>query len=167
MKGKDSRAGFRKDRPTRMPLPKQHDTYASSRKAADAMVCDDCKVVYHGGKWFWGAPPLADVKDGLCPACRRIRDGYPAGTIHVPAAFLERREEVLGMIRNAEAAEKEEHPLERLMAVEDAPDGGLVVTTTGIHLSRAITSKLERRFHRKAHVHYPEEQHQMHVDWKE
>lgn len=155
----------RRDQPTRMPRPKEHDTYARRSKPAKATVCDACGVVYHGGRWYWGAPPLTDVNAGLCPACERIRDRYPAGTIRLPAAFLEQREEVLGLIRNAEEAEKAEHPLERLMDVEDAPDGGLVVRTTGIHLARVITSRLERRFHRQSRIRYPEEQNLVYVDW--
>lgn len=69
------------------------------------------------------------------------------------------------MLRNAERAEGEEHPLERLMDLVDEPDGSLVVTTTGLHLARAIANKLERRFHRHARIHYPGEQERVQVDW--
>jgi NMD protein affecting ribosome stability and mRNA decay len=128
------------------------------------MVCDDCGVVQHGGKWYWGAPPLAEVKSGRCPACQRIRDRYPAGTIHLHRAFLEHREEILQLIRNVEQHEKAEHPLERLMEVEES-DGRLVITTTGIHIARQIARKLVRRFHKRARVRYADEESLVHVDW--
>lgn len=172
MSGKHSRPesrrvpGPRKGHPPRMAQPKQHDTYAKEAKAEKARVCDRCGVVFHAGRWYWGAPPLTDVRGGLCPACERIRDHYPAGTIRLPEAFLEQRDEVLGMIRIAEEAEKEEHPLERVMDVEDDPEGGMVVTPTGTHLARAIAHKLERRFHRQARIRYPAEQNMIHVDWE-
>lgn len=166
MSAKESRPGRRQDHRPRMVQPKQHDPYARRKKAANAQVCDQCGVVFHAGRWYWGAPPLTDVKDGLCPACERIRDRYPAGTIRLPEAFMAQRDEVLGMIKNAEEAEKAEHALERLMDIEDGPDGGLVVTTTGIHLARAIANKLDRRFHRKARIRYVEEQALIHVDWE-
>ena len=156
----------RRDHPPRMPRPKQHDTYVERSKAAGATVCDGCGLVFHAGRWSPGPPPVADLGSGLCPACERVRDRYPAGTLRLPAAFLENREEVLNLIRNAEEAERPEHPLERLMDVEDLPEGGLVVTTTGIHLARAIAHKLERRFHRPARIRYPAEQNLVHVDWE-
>lgn len=167
MPRKPERPEPRKGHPPHMTQPKHHDTYARKRKSAGAEVCEKCGLVHHAGRWYRGAPPSnTDVDAGLCPACERIRDDYPAGTIRLPETFLDDREEVLALIRNAEEAESAEHPLERLMDVADDPDGGLVVTTTGIHLARAITNKLERRFHRQARIHYPEEQHLIQVDWE-
>lgn len=146
---------------------KIHDPYQRRRKPSDAVVCGDCGLVHHGGRWFRGAPPLADVHEARCPACERTRDRYPAGTIRVPADFLEQRDELLNMIRNAEQAESEEHPLERVMGMEDDPEGGLVVTTTGLHLARVIANKLERRFHRQAHLDYPENEYLLRVHWED
>ena len=155
----------RRDHPPRNPRPKQHDTYARRAKSAEAFVCDRCGVVNHGGRWYWGAPPLTDEHGGLCPACERILDRYPAGTIRIPAELLREHEGIHALIRNVEELEKAEHPLERLMDVEETPEGELVVTTTGIHLARAITGRLERVFHRDSRIRYPEEQHLLYVDW--
>ena len=166
MLDKHIEAGTRQDRTPHMPRPRQHDTYAHRRKRAGTSVCGGCGVVFRAGRWCWDAPPADAVEGGLCPACERIRDRYPAGTLRLPASFAEEREEVLGLIRNAEQSEKAEHPLERLMGIEDDPGGGLIVTTTGLHLARSIASKLERRFHRPARIRYPEESHLMHVDWE-
>jgi len=135
-------------------------------KPEGPVVCDRCSLVFHGGRWVRGAPPLADLASGLCPACERIRDRYPAGTLRLPAEFLAERAEVIGFLRNAARNESAEHPLERLMDVEDEPDGGLRVTTTGIHLARVIAHGLERRFHRRARIRYPDEEHLMLVDWE-
>lgn len=151
----------------REPESAPHDTYARTAKAAGTIVCSGCGVVYRDGRWAFGTPPSTDVEHELCPACQRIRDGYPAGTLRLPAAFLDDRDETVRLIRNAEEAERAEHPLERLMTLEDEPDGGLVVTTTGIHLARALANKLERRFHRQARIRYPEEEHRIQVDWEE
>lgn len=166
MSGKQGGPGPRKwEKPPRQVQPRHHDTYEPRAKPAQPIVCDGCSAVYDGGRWSWSGPRLTDVAGGLCPACQRIRDRYPAGTIRLAASFLEHRGEIERMVRNAEEAEREEHPLERLMDIEQGPDGGLVVTTTGIHLARAITSKLERRFHREARIRYLEEQNLLHVDF--
>lgn len=161
MAGKDQRPGPRRDH---RGEARGTDSYARAEKRG-TMACDTCGVVFHGGRWSWGAPPLGDVAGGLCPACERIRDRYPAGTIRIPGGLAAEREELQGLIRNAEEAERESHPLERLMTVEIEPEGGMVVTTTGIHLARAIAHKLERRLHRKAELRYPDEQRLLFVEF--
>ena len=149
----------------RPPNPRHRDNYPHDAKAEKASVCSECGLVLHGGRWTRGAPPTTDVGSRLCPACERVRDRYPAGTISVPSTFLAARDEVLGMIRNTEKAESEEHPLERVMDVEDAAGGGLLVTTTGVHVARAIAAKLERRFHSQARFHYSDGDRTVSVDW--
>ena len=122
-------------------------------------------VVQFGGKWRWGAPPLADVRGGLCPACERVRDHYPAGTLTIPASLVGDREELLGLIGNIERRESAEHPLERVIRIEESAES-TSVTTTGIHLARCLASKLSRRFGRKAKLRYPEEQHLLFAEWE-
>lgn len=157
--------GQKKDRPRGVPA-RGPGVHRRAAKAAGGLVCEDCGIVQHGGKWYFGAPPLAELARGRCPACRRIRDKYPAGTLRMPASFLARRDEVLGLIRNVEAAEKAEHPLERLMEIEES-DGHLVVTTTGVHLAREIAHKLAKQFHRKPRFRYADGEDLVHVDWEE
>jgi hypothetical protein len=126
-------------------------------------VCEDCGLVQHRGRWSSGAPPLTELRGGRCPACQRIRDRYPAGTIRLHPDLLEHRAEVLRLARNLERAERSEHPLERLMGVERADDH-LVITTTGVHLARRIARHLARRFHRRARIRYADGEERMHAD---
>lgn len=123
-------------------------------KGRGALVCAECHVVCHAGRWYWGAPPLTEVHAGRCPACTRIHARRPAGTLHLPRALLpEDADEVLNLVHNAEAEEKPEHPLERLMNVVSDPEG-LTVTTTGVHLAGVIAGKLERRLHRRPRIRF-------------
>lgn len=140
-------------RPRATP-PKNPAGEPRKHNAKAALVCEECKLIHHAGRWYAGAPPISEVESSLCPACKRVRDHDPAGEITVPEEFLEIREELLGMLSNAESAERAEHPLERLMEFEEGPDGSLIVSTTGVHLARAIANKLERRFHRQARFQY-------------
>jgi hypothetical protein len=134
-------------------------------KASGGLVCEDCGIVQRRGRWSFETPPPAQPAAGRCPACRRIHDKYPAGTLRLPAALLGRRDDVLRLIRNVEATEKAEHPLERLMAIEEAgPD--LIVTTTGVHLARELAHRLGRQFHRKPHLRYADGEDLVHVDWE-
>lgn len=156
-------SGSRKPHRTRNVQPRHHDSYAREAKMAESQVCDTCGVVYHGGRWYWGAPPLGDVRGGPCPACRRIADRCPVGTLRLPRSFLQQRDEVVHLIRNLERSERDEHPLERVMGIDD-DGGGLLVTTTGQHLARRIADRLERRFHSKPRIHYGDEN-TMRVEW--
>lgn len=165
MSRKQGGQGPERDLRRRPPNPHHEIKYPHHEKAAEALVCTECGVVHHRGQWYWGAPPVTHVEGALCPACKRIRARDAAGTLELDESFVPHRDEILGMIRNEEEAEKAEHPLERLMGVQDV-EGGLVVTTTGIHLARRIANKLERRFHRQARFHYGEGSEALRVDWK-
>ena len=144
--------------------PHHLDDEPHLQKPRNALVCTECGVVHHEGRWYWGAPPLAVVEDALCPACTRIRARDARGTLRLPPDFTHYRDEIVGLIRNQEKLEKEEHPLERLMDVRKTRKG-LVVTTTGIHIARRITSRLERRFHRKARMRFEDGEERVIVEW--
>jgi NMD protein affecting ribosome stability and mRNA decay len=146
-----------------MVQPREHDTYRKRAKSAEVLRCPDCGVYCHAGRWSWEAPPGADLGSTVCPACRRIKDRYPAGTIRLHGELGELRDELLALFRNLEEQEKAEHPLERLMGIVDTK-GGLEVTTTGIHVARCIAGALERRFHGKVRIRYPPEQDLVQVD---
>jgi hypothetical protein len=94
------------------------------------------------------------VYECTCPACQRIHDGYPAGRVELHGVGTAERKEIESLIRNVEATEKAEHPLERLMSMREE-DGMLLVTTTGVHLGRAIAGALGRRFHGRVSIEYP------------
>lgn len=163
-KGKNTVPGPRKDRRARMVKPHEHDPYARRAKSGDARVCDSCGLVNHAGRWYRGAPPLTNVTGGLCPACERTRDRYPAGTIRLHHSLVDAyRDEFVNLVRNAEQAVCDEHPLERLMEVKDEGDQ-VVVTTTGVHLARRIAGRLKRRFGEAVRVRYPEEENLIQVD---
>jgi hypothetical protein len=89
--------------------------------------------------------------------CARGRGG--------PTGLLAHRKEILRLIRNVERAEKVEHPLERLMAVEES-DGRLVVMTTGVHLARQLAHALARQLHRRPRLRYARQESLVHVDWE-
>jgi len=144
--------------------PKNHDPYRRRRKSAEATICDGCGLVCHGGRWYRGAPPLGNDHSGLCPACERIRDRDPAGTVRLAGLPDSRRGEIVGLIRNVAEREAHEHPLERLIELQDEP-GALLVTTTGAHVARCIGSALRRRFHGGVRVRYVEQDSHVQVDW--
>ncbi len=142
----------------------QHDTYKLRGKLKGPTVCPQCDAVFHKGRWTWGPAP-SEADQAICPACHRIHDKYPKGLVTVSGSFKdENREQVMGVIHNAEATEKEEHPLSRIMNIEQRPEG-LVISTTDTHLPRRIGEALHHAYHGSLAFHYDQDEDFIRVTW--
>lgn len=143
----------------------EHDSYKNRAHLADPTVCPECGATYHDGRWTWSAGP-ADAARVLCAACARIRDCYPAGIVTLRGAFLvAHKDEILALAHNVEAREKDEHPMNRIMAVEEQ-GGATVVTTTDSHLARAIGSAVHAAYKGDVDYSYADEQTLLRVTWE-
>ena len=78
--------------------------------------------------------------------------------------FQSHRDEILHLVHNHEQRERAEHPLKRIMEVEEK-DGATMVTTTDIHLARGIGEALHHAYQGKLEYHYNEEQNLLRVSW--
>lgn len=144
------------------------DTYKARKKLPEPTVCPNCGAVYQEGRWQWPTVTPAQAHEELCSACHRINDKYPAGTLTLSgAAVRKHKAEMLGLARNAEAAEKAEHPLNRIMAVEEEGPETLTITTTDIHLPRRIGEAVHKAFHGDLQVHYDQENYFVRVNWQQ
>ena len=142
-----------------------HDSYKSGHKLAEPSLCPECGAVYRGGRWTWSAAP-AKASDAMCPACHRIRDGFPAGHVTLRGEFfLAHRDEILQLVRNRETHERAEHPLQRIIAIEPSPDGALI-TTTDIHLARNIGDALHSAYKGELEYHYNRQENLLRVEWR-
>ena len=141
-----------------------HDSYKAGRKLPEPTRCPDCGAVFQGGRWTWDAAPAA-AHEGRCPACHRIHDDFPAGFIALKGEFLrQHREEILRLMRNHEAKEKAEHPLQRIMAMVDAADG-VEITTTDSHLARDLAQALYRAYKGELEFRYNKEDNLLRATW--
>jgi hypothetical protein len=131
-------------RPKSKPL--RSDPYATRAKLPDPSACTERHAIYRAGRWAWGAPP-ADANRVVCPACKRIADGYPAGVVELRGEYaVEHREELEHLARNIEERDRAEHPLKRIISIERSGDA-LEIATTDPKLARGIGAAL-RRAHR-------------------
>lgn len=104
-------------------------------------MCTNCGAWFHDGRWTWDPAPV-NATNGLCPACLRVRDRYPAGIVTLQGSFLARhRDEILNLIKQIADVETSEHPLERIMEI-DKQARKTVIRTTGTHLARRIGEAL-------------------------
>ena len=139
--------------------------YRLSGKLREPTVCPKCRAVYHKGRWQWiEAPKGAD--EHLCPACLRMRDRAPAGMLTLSGDFFnERKEEIKNLIRNASELAGKEHPLERVMAIEDH-EGQTVVTFTDAHITHGVGEALRHAYQGELDSRYSEEDGFLRVLWK-
>lgn len=141
------------------------DPYHSSNRPVEGSVCAECGAAFHAGRWHWGVG-LTDIHEALCPACRRVHDDYPAGVVELAGGFvLHHKDEILGLARHHEVAEKAEHPLNRIMAVTDTA-GGHQIKTTDIGLPRRIGEALRWACDGELDVAYDEEVYFARVRWE-
>ncbi len=132
------------------------DPYQAQQKLPEPTVCRQCGAVLHRGRWQWGLRPEG-AHEALCPACRRIDERLPAGIVTVRGSLAaRRRDEIIALARHAEAAEKPEHPMNRIAAIEQT-DEGLVITTTDIHLPRRIGEAVKNACHATLDIQFDEE----------
>ncbi|HET8563237.1 MAG TPA: BCAM0308 family protein [Candidatus Binatia bacterium] len=96
-------------------------------------------MVAQATHWKWTTDSARCV---FCPACKKIKEKYPSGELHMVGVDPKDRREVLRILRNEEKQAREKNPLERIMQLE-ALNGEWKVQTT--------TEKLAQRLGRSLH----------------
>ncbi len=152
-------------RKDRLVKEKRHDVYRSRQKWPEPTQCTHCEAVYTKGRWSW-SQLNGRRNQTVCPACRRIADGYPAGFLEIKGAFFkEHGDEMMHMLRHVEEREKEAHPLERIMAIA-TEDAATLVTTTGVHLARRLGEALARAYKGDLSFQYGDGEQSIRLQWQ-
>lgn len=141
------------------------DPYKQVAKLSEPTVCAQCGAVYEHGRWRWATRPES-AEASLCQACRRINDNFPAGIVTLTGqAIAGHKDEMIRLIRNQEQAEKTEHPLNRIMAIDDKTPGRIEITTTDIHLPRRIGDAIRRAYKGDLAEQFDEGNYFVRVNW--
>ena len=141
------------------------DPYQLQEKLHEPTVCPQCGAVYRHGRWHWATRPEEGI-EAHCPACRRINDKFPAGIVHFHGRFEQQRiEEIVNLARHQEQAEKGEHPLNRIISIDEDAQA-IVIRTTDIHLPRRIGEAAKHAFHGTLDEHFDEGGYFVRVDWR-
>ena len=99
----------------------RHDPYQAKGKYSEPTVCTGCHAVYQHGRWVWATAPDG-AATAECPACHRIRDKQPAGYVTLAGVRRRERDALVRIVRNVEKHENAEHPLHRIIAIEQDAD---------------------------------------------
>ena len=140
--------------------------YLSSRKHKGVVVCPQCKLVFMDGRWK-KAPLPKNYTEHLCPACRRIKDGYFGGVLYLESEILKtKKEEILNLIKNKEAMAQIANPLRRIGKIEEKSDDEIIVYTTFEHLATSIGKAIKRAYKGELIIQYKENEKAARVYWK-
>ena len=108
---------------------------------------------------------MPEAEQHLCPACWRTRDRMPAGELTLGGAFFaDHRQEILNLIHHAESEARAEHPLERIMEIEEREER-TVITFTDAHLVHGIGEALRHAYQGELDSRYTDEDTLLRVSW--
>ncbi len=103
----------------------EKDMYLPTRSPGGLFWCTDCGAVYY--RRHWTLAPAQEIRERvesligvsftLCPACRKIRDHYPSGELHLIGVTPEEKREIFRLLMNEEERAREQNPLERIMSI--------------------------------------------------
>ncbi len=138
--------------------------YRARGKWPEPTTCPECGAIFHNGRWQWGEA-AQEAEQHPCPACQRIHDRVPAGELTLGGVFFtDHRQEILNLIHNAESDARAEHPLKRIMDIEEGEDR-TVITFTDVHLVHGIGEVLHHAFQGELDSRYTEEDDLLRVSW--
>ena len=152
--------------PRRDQLYEPHlaDPYQRREKWREPTSCPDCGAVYHQGRWQWMRVP-ENAERHRCPACARIHDAVPAGYLLLDGDFfIEHHDELLRLVDNLAILEKRQHPLERIMDIEET-ENACHISFTGVHLPRAVGEAIRHAYQGQLEINHSERSDQLRVHW--
>jgi len=142
-----------------------HDPYKATKKLPEPTVCPTCNAVFTGGHWQWRESWPVGARHEICHACRRTRDGYPAGILTLSGAFVTaHKEDMLQLARHQEEQEKAEHPMHRIMKIEEGRNS-IVISTTDLHLPKRIGDAVHHAYKGELQSHYDESGYLLRMKW--
>lgn len=147
--------------------PQRSETPAAAARTLDtqAMVCSHCGAVQQGNRWSWDAMPC-NPSETLCPACLRVRDRVPAAILTVRGDCLtEHKSEILKLIREKVQQIGKQHPLKRIIDMED-DETEAVFTFTDEQLTREIGNDLHKTYDGVLDFQYSNDDSLLRVIWQ-
>ncbi len=149
------------------------DPYLPRGASKKVSVCSGCRAVYMNKRWYadealfissLGSP---DTVKMACPACLKIRDGFPGGIVTLKGDFvLPHKQDLMNLIKNEEARARGFNPLERVMSIRENGHGNMVISTTNEKLAQRLGRAIKKAFHGEVTYQWSHDNKLARVDWE-
>ena len=102
----------------------ERDAYKQKKSQRGTLQCRGCGAFYYRRRWSLEPPfdmngsAQTKLRSVFCPACLKIRDRYALGELRLSGVDARDRRELMHLLRNEEAREREKNPLERIITIE-------------------------------------------------
>ena len=145
-------AGFGRFIPaSRKNIDTETDPYIPSKSPSETGTCTRCHAIRKNKRWHFNEKEYAALREKKgasvpehCPACRKIKDGFPSGIVLLRGGYLhDHREEILKLIVNEEKRAMGINPLERIMSITEE-NGKIEIMTTDEKLAQRIGRELRK-----------------------
>lgn len=129
--------------------------HRTTRAGSEPAKCGVCGAVYSDRRWTLPETPRKLGKHKrwqpqeitICPACKKKREGLPAGFVFLSGEFLpSNRDQVDRLLNNEADRAAVDNPLARVINRLTDEHGRVVVTTTTEHLAQRLGRALEKAF---------------------
>jgi len=118
----------------------------------EAAACAQCHALYQGKRGFFDEKLYEQwsganqVREVVCPTCRKIKDHYPEEILTLNGEFLARhQDEIVGLLKKEVGQVSERNVQERIMQM--GPDGDqLVVETTAEKLAQHLRRTIYKAY---------------------
>jgi len=150
----------------------QHDPYAMLKAPKGPAICRKCLAIYADKRWHFDEVQAAKMAASprtqklVCPACQKIKDDYPEGTVTLKWSHLQDYEaELRGLIANVEKRAVSVNPLDRVMKIVKRKKD-LEVQTTNDRLAQRLGRALVRSYKGKAAYMWAHRDMMLRVTWE-
>lgn len=164
MKKYDKRKGVRK------AIDTNNDPYLNMKAPKDMSKCKGCGAIYHDKRWniYEHVAKITTTKKGtvLCPACKKIKDGYAEGIVNLTGKFLPTHmEDIYNVIKRTEKNSIKKNPLGRIMDMEDIR-GGVRISTTTVEFARKLGDAIHKAYKGDIEYKWSDGQKMARINWK-
>jgi hypothetical protein len=151
MPKKRKRVKSKMNTPKLRNVEKSRSQATIGKRPPGLQVCKKCQAVYLRKRWQWNYPMFTENKNDksvatICPACAVTRPEQAEGTLELyDYDSATQRQEILKMLRNAEARARERDPLDRIFLWEKSGKTDIIYTTEN-QLAMSLGRQVRRAF---------------------
>ncbi len=155
--------------PIRKNLAVSRDPYFDRKGQKEVAICKKCGALYRHKRWSFDDPmatkPGLEYRKVICPACRKIRDGFPGGIITLRGGFMRARgDQILRLVHNEGTRAKRINPMERIISVRKGRDR-VEIQTTSERFAQRIGREIQRAYKGTVAYRWSKVNKFMRVDW--